>query len=111
MKTKRTNFEAARWVLRMALGAAPFAAAGCMVGPNYKPPATAMPDAYRESANGPTTQPATQPTTQPTTFTATGPAEIRWWRQLGDPQLTDLVEQSVKANYGGAGAEARAAHT
>jgi NodT family efflux transporter outer membrane factor (OMF) lipoprotein len=107
MKTKCTKFKAARGVLRIALGAAPLVAAGCMVGPNYKRPATEMPDAYRELASSPTTQPATQPTTQPTTFTATGPAEIRWWRQLGDPQLTDLVEQSVKANYGVAAAGAR----
>src|SRR5690349_21311686 len=101
MKTKRTRREAIRWVLRMAIAAAPFAAIGCMVGPNYKPPATTMPPAYGESANTPTTQPTTQPT-----FSASGPAEIAWWRQLGDPELTNLVEKSIRANNGVAVAEA-----
>src|SRR4029453_7761143 len=103
MKARRIRFEAARWALRLALGAAPVAAAGCMGGPNYKPPITQMPAADGEAINGPTPGPSTAPTS----FAATGPAEIRWWRQLGDPQLTDLVERSVKANYGVAVAGAR----
>src|SRR6476661_7584841 len=110
MKARRIRFEAARWALRMALGAASVAAAGCMVGPNYKPPLTKMPAAYREANNTSTTGPTTGPTTAPTertSFAATGPAEIRWWRQFGDEQLTGLVEKSVKANYGVAVAQAR----
>ena len=91
----------------MALGVAPVAAAGCMVGPNYKAPGTQMPSAYREAVNGSPMAPTTAPATAPTSFAATAPAEIRWWRQLGDPQLTDLVERSVKANYGVAIAGAR----
>jgi NodT family efflux transporter outer membrane factor (OMF) lipoprotein len=100
MKTKRTRLEAARWAIRIALGAAPFVAAGCMVGPNYRPPETAMPPAYGETSNGATTAPTTS-------AVAAAPAEIRWWRQFNDPRLTDLVERSMEANYGVAVAQAR----
>jgi outer membrane protein, multidrug efflux system len=99
MKIKRTRLQAPRWAIRIALGAAPFAAVGCMVGPNYRPPETTMPIAYGEPTNS--------PTTAPTSFPATGSDEIRWWRQLGDAELTDLVERSVAANYGIAAAGAR----
>jgi len=75
------------------------ALAGCMVGPNYKPPSQTMPASYREPTAGPTTAPASL-------FTA-GRAEIAWWRKLGDPKLSDLVEKSVKANYSVAVAGAR----
>jgi multidrug efflux system outer membrane protein len=96
MNTKQIIFKAARSALTAPLVAI---AAGCMVGPNYKPPATTMPAAYREASVGPTTSPAF--------VTANAPAEIRWWRQLDDPELTNLVEKSVMANYGVAVAEAR----
>jgi NodT family efflux transporter outer membrane factor (OMF) lipoprotein len=98
MKTSKIQFKAARcawWAPLTAL----LAMAGCMVGPNYKRPATTMPETYREPTTGPTTAPAS--------FAVDAPAEIRWWRQLGDPKLTDLVERSVKANYSIAVAEAR----
>ena len=98
MKAKPIRLEAARWVSRVVLSAAPIAAAGCMVGPNYEPPQTELPAAYREAADGPA---------QPTSFAATGPTEIRWWRELGDPRLTELVEKAVTANYGVAVSEAR----
>jgi NodT family efflux transporter outer membrane factor (OMF) lipoprotein len=107
MKAGRIRFEPARWTLRLALGAAPVAAAGCMVGPTYKPPVTNMPAAYREAIGGSPNSPTTTTTTAPTSLDADGPADIRWWRQFGDPQLTDLVEKSVKANYGIAVAGAR----
>jgi NodT family efflux transporter outer membrane factor (OMF) lipoprotein len=71
-----------------------------MVGPNYSPPATTMPAAYRE-------RPTTGPTTAPALVINQDAAEIRWWRRLGDPELTNLVEKSMKANYGVAAAEAR----
>jgi outer membrane protein TolC len=57
-----------------------------MVGPDYEPPRIELPAAYSEAAAAPA---------QPT-----GLAEIRWWRQMGDQQLTDLVEKAVTANYG-----------
>jgi NodT family efflux transporter outer membrane factor (OMF) lipoprotein len=99
MKTNKAKFTAARCALCMPL-AALLAAAGCMVGPNYRPPAMTMPVAYRE-------RPTAGPTTAPAFVATDGPAEIRWWRRLGDPELTDLVEKSMKANYGIAVAEAR----
>jgi NodT family efflux transporter outer membrane factor (OMF) lipoprotein len=94
MKAEHKRLEAARWISRLALSAAPIAAGGCMVGPDYEPPQMAVPEAYYEAGEGPA-------------FAAGGPTEIRWWRQLGDAQLTDLVERSVTANYGVAVAEAR----
>jgi NodT family efflux transporter outer membrane factor (OMF) lipoprotein len=106
MNTKQIRLEAGRWVSRVALCAAPLAAAGCMVGPNYKAPQPALPDAYREAA-GVSDESTTEPATQSTTFAATAPTEIRWWRELGDVQLTDLVEKAVTANYGVAVAGAR----
>jgi NodT family efflux transporter outer membrane factor (OMF) lipoprotein len=87
----------------MALGATPLAAAGCMVGPDYEPPVTPMPGAYREAADVSTGDPATERIS----FDAKGSAEVRWWLQFGDPQLTGLVDRAVTANYGVAVAEAR----
>ncbi len=98
MKAKLIRLEAARWLPRIALVAAQIATTGCMVGPNYERPQTALPAAYREAETG---------AAQPTNFAATVPSEVRWWRQLGDAQLTDLVEKAVTANYGIAIAEAR----
>jgi NodT family efflux transporter outer membrane factor (OMF) lipoprotein len=99
MKTNKAKFTAARCALCMPL-AALLAAAGCMVGPNYSPPATTMPATYHE-------RPTTGPTTSPAFVATDGPAEIRWWRRLGDPELSNLAEKSIKANYGVAVAEAR----
>jgi len=98
MKAKRIRLEAARWLPRIALIAASAATAGCKVGPDYERPQTALPSAYREAENA---------ADQPTTLAPTAPSEIRWWRQLGDAELTNLVEKAVTANYGIAVAEAR----
>ena len=98
MKTNETKFKASRCAMCVPLAA--LVAGGCMVGPNYKRPATTMPAAYRE-------QPAAGPTTAAAFVTVNAPAEIRWWRQLGDADLTNLVEKAVTANYGVAVAESR----
>lgn len=98
MKTSKTKFRTVSRALGMPL-AALLAAGGCMVGPNYRRPATTMPAVYHELTSGPTTAPAF--------VSADAPAEIRWWRQLGDAQLTNLVEKAVTANYGVAVAQAR----
>jgi NodT family efflux transporter outer membrane factor (OMF) lipoprotein len=98
MNTKTIKIRARRCVHTGSF-AAFLAVAGCMVGPNYKAPETPMPAAYREAT--------TRPTTAPDWVTANAPAEIRWWRELGDDQLTNLVEKAVTANYGVAVAEAR----
>jgi len=89
---------AARYALCAALIAL-LPAGGCMVGPNYKPPSLTMPATYREPIDGPTTAPAS--------VFSPGPDEISWWRRLGDPKLTQLVEKAVKANNTVAVAEAR----
>jgi NodT family efflux transporter outer membrane factor (OMF) lipoprotein len=98
MNTRKIRSKAARCALSGSL-AALLTVAGCMVGPNYKPPTTTMPAAYREPTTGPTTLPAS--------MNADAPAEVRWWRQLGDSELTDLVEKSITANYSVVVAEAR----
>lgn len=67
---------------------------GCMVGPDYEPPASTLPPAYAELDSA---TPATQPE----------PEDARWWRQFDDPQLTVLVERAIGANHAVAVAEAR----
>lgn len=104
MNTNKIIFKAARCALTAPLVAI---AAGCMVGPNYQSPATTMPAAYREAITGPTTRSTGSGQVSPACVAVNAPAEIRWWRQLGDPELTKLVQTSVKANYGVAVAEAR----
>ena len=99
MNTKKIKLKSARRVLSSGSLAALLAVAGCMVGPNYKAPETPMPAGYRELTTGAATAPAS--------VTADASAEIRWWRQLGDTELTKLVEQAVWANYGVAVAQAR----
>ncbi len=98
-KTSRCARFASQSARRSTLLIALLPVAGCMVGPNYEPPATTMPSAYRE--------PTSRPTTAPASADTSAPAEIRWWRNLGDPQLTALVEKSITANYGVAVAQAR----
>jgi NodT family efflux transporter outer membrane factor (OMF) lipoprotein len=62
---------------------------GCTVGPNYRAPATTMPDVFNAHA---TTRPMlATPTTQPVDMT-------RWWRSLNDPELDSLVERAIYAN-------------
>jgi NodT family efflux transporter outer membrane factor (OMF) lipoprotein len=62
---------------------------GCTVGPNYRAPATTLPDAYNARA---TTRPMlASPTTQPVDIT-------RWWRSLNDPELDSLVDRAIIAN-------------
>ncbi len=64
--------------------------AGCMVGPNFKPPQTAMPSAWE----GVTKETAEQPTVVTPT-----PAELaEWWQEFSDPELTKLVEEAIAAN-------------
>jgi NodT family efflux transporter outer membrane factor (OMF) lipoprotein len=62
---------------------------GCTVGPNYRAPATTMPDAYNARA---TTRPAlARATTRRVDIT-------RWWRSLHDPELDSLVDRAIVAN-------------
>ncbi len=76
-------------------------AAGC----NYKkqtdiPPPLDVPDRYTEGAEVP---PASEPDTEAlpkmeTTTKAEVIRDVRWWRQMGDPTLTALVEEALRRN-------------
>jgi len=62
--------------------------AACAVGPDYHPP----------KASVPTSWVGVTETKQPSVVTDR-PADLaRWWQQLGDPALTALVEEALKAN-------------
>lgn len=98
METNKNKFKAARCVLCMPL-AAFLAAGGCMVGPNYSPPATTMPATYRE--------PIERPTTAPSTPIPQSASEIKWWKRFDDPEMAALVERAVAANNSVKVAQAR----
>src|ERR687895_2128695 len=68
-------------------------AAGCSVGPNYKPPEIAVPASWNEA--------------QQSGF-HTGPAPLTdWWTEFNDPLLNTLVERAVQSNLDIRLAEAR----
>lgn len=61
---------------------------GCAVGPNYHPPKATVPNSWVSVTD----------THQPSMVTDQ-PADLaRWWQQLKDPTLTELVEEALKAN-------------
>ena len=65
---------------RVALAAALLA--GCTVGPDYRPPATAVPQHFLEPADsGPSSAELTH-----------------WWRSFNDQELSSLVERAVALN-------------
>ncbi len=72
---------------------------GCMVGPNYRPPQTAVP----ENWNG---QEVVTPAT-PSKTTPNPAALVEWWNAFKDPTLSSLVEMAVRANLDVRLAEAR----
>jgi len=78
------------------LAAACLSLTGCMVGPDYSPPSTAMPTTYGELPG--------------TSATAAGPGsdgEIAWWHRFNDAELVSLVERALAANDSLKVAEAR----
>ncbi len=67
-----------------ALAAAAFALtllSGCTVGPNYARPESTAPQAWRIDY-----------------AQAAGVADTRWWEQLGDPVLNQLIDEALRAN-------------
>jgi len=61
---------------------------GCAVGPDYHPPRASVPASWVGATS----------THQPSVVTDR-PADLaRWWQRLGDPTLTSLVEEALKAN-------------
>jgi outer membrane protein, multidrug efflux system len=68
---------------RVLLAAAmAFALSGCMVGPNYKRPATQLPAAYGEAG----------------VATANIPVPPQWWTLYHDPLLDELVRSGLERN-------------
>ncbi|HEY0550408.1 MAG TPA: efflux transporter outer membrane subunit [Verrucomicrobiae bacterium] len=66
--------------------------AGCAVGPNYKPPATAAPTAFANAAGVTTTK---------------APFGAEWWRTFNDPLLERFIAQASTNNYDLRRAQAR----
>ncbi|MGV8919678.1 MAG: efflux transporter outer membrane subunit [Pseudomonas sp.] len=56
----------------------------CTVGPDFAKPEAQLPDSWQASV-----RPGTS---------AAAPVDNQWWQQLGDTQLTSLVERAGKAN-------------
>ncbi|KPB69149.1 efflux transporter outer membrane subunit [Pseudomonas cannabina] len=57
----------------------------CSVGPDFHAPRPELPETWQANI-----QPGS---------TLTGKADSQWWQQLGDSQLTTLVERAAKANF------------
>jgi len=76
-----------------------FAAAGCMVGPDYQRPDVTMPASWGEL------KPAA-PTVARSNVAADG-SSAAWWETFQDPLLVSLVERSVEGNLTLAQAQAR----
>ncbi len=75
--------------------------AGCTVGPDYKPPDTAMPAAFTDAAalSGAmesASKPGRPPAKRKPNTAAVDPT--RWWRALGDHELDALVERAISGN-------------
>jgi len=80
-----------------SIGLAALAVAGCMtVGPDYKAPETAVPDAWTQDCGAAGQQPA-----------ASTNDISRWWTVFQDPVMTELVEQARVGNRDVRQAEAR----
>jgi NodT family efflux transporter outer membrane factor (OMF) lipoprotein len=67
----------------------------CAVGPNYHKPGAQIPDSFKEGADWQRAQANPQESISST-----------WWRVYQDDKLTQLVEQSLKANQSIVAAEA-----
>ncbi|MDG6401634.1 efflux transporter outer membrane subunit, partial [Pseudomonas quasicaspiana] len=69
---------------RCLLFAAMVSLGACSVGPDFQRPEAQLPQTWQTNV-----RPGTAPGS---------PADSQWWQQLGDPQLTALVERAAKAN-------------
>jgi outer membrane protein, multidrug efflux system len=59
---------------------------GCMVGPNYKKPETAMPGKFTEAKEG-------------IGDDSSDTDLCQWWKQFNDPYLDGLIAEAVQGNY------------
>jgi multidrug efflux system outer membrane protein len=78
---------ARHWIAALPLAAA----AGCMVGPDYAPPASTVNPRFTETQPPATTRPASTVSTRDV-----APAE--WWTTFRDPELEKLVGRAAKGN-------------
>jgi multidrug efflux system outer membrane protein len=86
-----------RCVMNRGAGIAAIAAilAGCTVGPDYRPPAAASLGVPADYAPPVTAAPGERTAGA----AASVPADLAaWWRQFGDPQLTDLIARATAGN-------------
>jgi len=65
---------------RLALLLSIASLAACSVGPNFVKPVPALPSQWQADQ------------------ALAAPVDRQWWQQLGDPQLTALIERAAKAN-------------
>ena len=70
----------------IAIAATSVLITGCTVGPNYKRPQVAVPASFR----APEPLPAPQ---------AASLADLKWFDVFHDPQLQDLIRESLEHNY------------
>jgi multidrug efflux system outer membrane protein len=82
-----------RPILALSALAALAALSGCEVGPNYKRPVVATPDAYR-GALAPEIAPASNAAPAPTPLGAE-----KWNQVFTDPVLQSLIAEALKNNY------------
>jgi NodT family efflux transporter outer membrane factor (OMF) lipoprotein len=69
---------------------------GCVVGPNYRPPVSSIPNSFDASID----QASTDASTEPSKAATSRPVDLTvWWKSLNDPLLDRLVNQAVVANY------------
>ncbi len=68
------------------------AAAGCTVGPSYRPPVLDLPVHWSEA---------------PQNAAPSAPSPAQWWKTFNDPELDSLIQRAVRTNLGLQLAEAR----
>ena len=85
--SKFASKSSAAWALMIL-------AAGCSVGPNYRPPEIAVAASWNEAQ-------------QSGFHTGPGPTLTDWWTEFNDPLLDTLIERAVQSNLDIRLAEAR----
>jgi NodT family efflux transporter outer membrane factor (OMF) lipoprotein len=92
--------EATRVGVRLACALFPaLIVAGCLVGPDFRPPQTELPSAWVGLTHAPGAQPS---------VATDAPADLsEWWRTFDDPKLTTLIQGALRANLDVQMAEAR----
>jgi NodT family efflux transporter outer membrane factor (OMF) lipoprotein len=86
MPSRPTNRRIVSYALGALIG---FMMHGCAVGPDYRTPKIKMPDAFAANAKTP-----------PSSAADAAPVidATRWWRSLGDDELSSLIDRAIRAN-------------